>query len=93
MGFLTGAGDIAGGRFLLAGWGGTGGRCVSGLGLPLGTARSCCRASARLNVVARAGFAMVSAPAVDFPRLVLEAGGFPEPEFERLEAGGPLLVV
>jgi len=39
------------------------------------------------------GFAMASAPAVDFPRLVLEAGGFLEPEFERLEAGGPLLVV
>jgi len=39
------------------------------------------------------GFAMASAPAVDFPRLVLEAGEFPEPEFERLKAGGPLLVV
>jgi len=39
------------------------------------------------------GFAMPSAPVVDFPRLVLEAGGFLEPEFERLEAGGPLLAV
>jgi len=39
------------------------------------------------------GFAMASVPVVDFPRLVLEAGGFLEPEFERPGAGGPLLVV
>jgi len=39
------------------------------------------------------GFAMASVPVVDFPRLVLEAGGFLEPGFERSGAGGPLLVV
>jgi len=39
------------------------------------------------------GFAMVLAPARVLLRLVPEAGGFPGPEFERLEAGGPLLVV
>jgi len=38
------------------------------------------------------GFAMALALAVDFPRLVLEAGGFPGPGFERPGAVGPLLV-
>jgi len=39
------------------------------------------------------GFAMALAPARVLLRLVPEAGGFPGPEFGRLEAGGPLLVV
>jgi len=41
MGFPSGAGggDTAGGRILLAGRGGTGGLCASGLGLPEGPAR------------------------------------------------------
>jgi len=55
MRFVWGAGDTAGGRFLLVGRGGTGGCCASGLGLPEGPAQSCCRASARLDVVARTG--------------------------------------
>jgi len=36
---------------------------------------------------------MAFVPVVDFPRLVLEAGGFLELEFERPGAGGPLLVI
>jgi len=57
MGFpsVAGGGDTAGGRILLAGRDGTGGCCSSGLGLPEGPARRCCRASARLDVVARTG--------------------------------------
>jgi len=38
-------------------------------------------------------FAMALAQARVFLRLVPEAGGSPGPVFERLEAGGPLLVV
>jgi len=55
MGILSGDGDNAGGRILLVGRGGTGGRCGLGLGLPEGPARSCCRASTKLEVVARTG--------------------------------------
>jgi len=55
MGILSGDGDNAVGRILLAGRGGIGGRCGFGLGLPNGPARSCCRASTRLEVVARTG--------------------------------------
>jgi len=55
MGILSGEGDNAGRRILLAGRGGTGGRCGLGLGLPEGPARSCCRASTKLEVVARTG--------------------------------------
>ena len=39
------------------------------------------------------GFAKALAQVRVLLRLVLEAGGFPGLEFERLEAGGPLLVV
>ena len=55
MGILSGDGDNADGRILLAGRGGTRGRCGLGLGLPEGPARSCWRASTKLEVVTWTG--------------------------------------
>ena len=93
MGFDWGAGDTAGGRFLLVGRAAPGVVVRRGWGSPMVPLGVAAGRRPGLMWLPGPGFAMAPALAVDFPKLVLEAGGFPGPGFERPGVVGLLLVV